>query len=607
MSAAQPAEPPAPRPIDPQWIVRLPIIAVVAMLAALLSDRARSEPGLVWSIFGAALLGGIWALTAVFRARAAERPLVVELAPRSTDLLRIAALGIVYGYWAWHHPPTAEQMVLVAAQIPFAYLLDMGLGWRRRGRLRLGLAPIPLVGAINLFLWMTDALFAVHFAMIAIAYASREYLRWRRPGRERPVFNPAGLALALVCGALIATGGAELARGQEIAASLGAGPHAYLAIFVAGLIVQVRAPVVLVTLSAVAVDLALGAAWTAATGTWFYIDTAIPIAAFLAMTLLVADRDTAPRNGLGQVLFGAAYGLSVFALYAALDAFGDGWGDDITWCGALLAVPLVDLLAPAFERLGAALTPGRLADRLSPPRWSAVHVAVYVAVFALARPALRESPGRAVDPWVEACAREATGACHRLRKVYDTRCVAPAPPAGCDAAAPMVLPEACAAGLPLACALYGRMLALGTPAIPADPAAAIAPLERACDGGRADACGQLGLMLWKGHGAGIDTNRADTLLDRACQGAIAESCLHQAQMFDAVGPPGSRYRGIELLERGCTLGHPGACATAGEWFATGHGVHASRRQARQLLGRACELGLEPACRRRDEVARDDGR
>lgn len=591
-------EPPAPRLIDPRWVTRLPIIAVALMLAALIAPRVRSEPGLIWSVFGAAVLGGGWVIGLVLRARHRGRTLEIELWPRAPHLLQIAAHGVVYAYWAWHYPPTAEQLVLVGAQIPFAYLMEMGFGWLRYGRFRLGFSPLPIVGSLNLFLWMVDDLFAVQFAMIALAYASREYLKW--PGGGRHIFNPSAIALALVSATLIVTGSTDLARGEEIAVSLGAGPHCYLAIFAAGLIVQVRFPVVLITLSAVAVNLALGAAWTAATGTWYYIDTAIPIAVFLGMTLLVTDPATSPRNGAGQILFGAAYGLSVFGLYTGLAALSGGpWSEDITYFDKLLAVPLLNLLAPALYRLGARLTPPGLAGRLSPRRWNAVHVALYVAVFVLARPALREGAGKAVEPWVAACAEDATGACFRLARVYDNRCVVPDPPAGCAAAAPLVLPAACAEGLPTACAIYGRMLVTGAPGVAVDPRAAVEPLETACAGGRVDACGQLGLMLWKGQGRPADTRRADRLLQKACDGGVATSCHDLGMMLDAIAPPGDRQRSIRALERACDRGHALACATAGEWYATGHGVQRSVRLARDLLGQACKAGLEPACRRRD--------
>ncbi len=593
---------PETRLIDPRWVGRLPLIAVGLLLLTLSSPRVRGEPGLLWSILGAAVLGGAFAAVAILQARARERALEIELWPKAPHLLQIAAHGVVYGYWAWHHPPTAEQLVLVAAQIPFAYLLEMGVGWRRYGRFRLGFGPIPIVGSINLFLWMVDALFAVQFLMVALAYASREYFKWTREGQRRHIFNPSAIALALVSIVLIATGSTELARGEEIAVSLGAGPHCYTAIFIAGLIVQIRFPVVLTTLAAVGSNLLLGWLWHASTGTWYYIDTAIPVAVFLGMTLLVTDPATSPRNGVGQVLYGALYGLSVFGLYTGLDALSEGfWSRDITYFDKLLAVPLLNLMTPLLQRMGEALTPATLAARLAPTRWNALHVATYAGVFLLAQPALTESPGRAVEPWVAACAAEESGACFRLGKVYSNRCVVAEPPAGCVEAAPMVLPEACAGGLPTACALYGRMLALGTAAIPADPAASVAPLETACEGGRYDACGQLGLMLWKGHGMPIDTNRADTLLEKACDGGIGVSCEHLGTMLDAVGPPGSRYRAILALERGCAKQHAIACAMAGEWYATGKGVHQSRRQAREMLGQACKLGLQPACRRRDEL------
>ena len=76
--------------------------------------------------------------------------------PKRAHILQALAHLCVYTYWAVHYPPVQEQLWLIAAQIPFAYLLDMAAAWRKHDEYRFGFGPLPIIGSINLFLWMTE-------------------------------------------------------------------------------------------------------------------------------------------------------------------------------------------------------------------------------------------------------------------------------------------------------------------------------------------------------------------------------------------------------------------------------------------------------------------
>ena len=54
------------------------------------------------------------------------------------------------------------------------------------------------------------------------------------------------------------------------------------------------------------------------TGSYFFIDSYIPIAVFLGMHLLFTDPSTSPRTELGRILFGVMYGLGNIVLYELL-------------------------------------------------------------------------------------------------------------------------------------------------------------------------------------------------------------------------------------------------------------------------------------------------
>ncbi len=573
------------RALGRAWVVGFPAAMLGLLIAGAVMPRARGSAGLMLACLGAAVVGAAWVLPPLLRR---DRVALVWL-PRRPHLLQMLAQGIVYGYWALHWTPTLEQIPLVLVQVPFAYLLDIGFAWRRYGNYRLGFAPFPIVGSINLFLWMTDPWFAVQFGMIALAYASREWITWRGTGRH--VFNPSAIALVAVALALLLTDNTTLARGGEIAASLGRGPWCYASIFVAGLVVQSQFPIVLVTMGAALSYLALGALYFAATGVYHSIDTAIPMAVFLGMTLLITDPVTSPRGRLAKLLFGALYGASVFGLYDLLRWYGGSpYRLDVSYFDKLLFVPVLNLAAPALDRLGAALA-RRLRVSAAWLGRNATHVGAWAVVFLLARPALASHPGRDVRFWVAACDAAHPTGCAKLVSAYEARCVGGARHAGCDAAEAPVLRLTCAQGIDRACVGLGLLLLDGNAHVDPDAARGHALLEAACADDHADACAALA----ESHAArGGDLEVVDAARARACRGGVVDACaarglalLEAGRSADAAG----------ALRRGCDGRHPVACASLAELLLTGDGVPHDPRAARGLLRRACEAGLEPACRR----------
>ena len=171
-------------------------------------------------------------------------------------------------------------------------------------------------------------------------------MRRELDGRRVHVFNPSSFPLALCSLGLIATGTTGLTWGEEIATTLNDAPHIYLAIFLVSLPGQIRFGVGWTTLSAVVTMYVFGLVHLAVAGTYYFVDAYIPIAVFLGMHLLVTDPATSPRTAAGRVVFGAAYALSVIALYGLLGAAGAPRFYD-----KLLAVPVLNLLVPAIDRL----------------------------------------------------------------------------------------------------------------------------------------------------------------------------------------------------------------------------------------------------------------
>jgi TPR repeat protein len=61
-------------------------------------------------------------------------------------------------------------------------------------------------------------------------------------------------------------------------------------------------------------------------------------------------------------------------------------------------------------------------------------------------------------------------------------------------------------------------------AIPRDPAGAAPLFERACNGGHAASCSNLGLMHRRGDGVERDEAKAIAKLKRACELGMADAC-----------------------------------------------------------------------------------
>ena len=99
-------------------------------------------------------------------------------------------------------------------------------------------------------------------------------------------------------------------------------------------------------MSAVVTTYLFGLVYFAATGTYFFYDSYIPIAVFLGMHLLFTDPVHVAAHRAGRIIFGALYGLSTIVLYELLGAAGLP-----TFYDKLLQVPLLNLSVKAIDRM----------------------------------------------------------------------------------------------------------------------------------------------------------------------------------------------------------------------------------------------------------------
>ena len=480
--------------------------------------------------------GSLWAVALILALgliALRRRVLTTELHIRRHHFVQIGTQGAIFVYWSLHFEPVADQLWLVGAQILVAYLVDMLLGWWRRGRWLLGFGPFPVVGSINLFLWFRDDWWWLQLVMVALAFLSRPFLRWKRNGRDTHIFNPSAVALVALSLAVLLTDTTDITWGQTIASGLNVPTYMFETLFFVGVVVQVLFDTTLVTMGAALTVWVIGVAYFHLTGWWFFNDTHIPIAVFLGMNLLITDPSTSPVNKTGRFLYGAAYGVLVFPLWTGLLH----WGRPV-YFDKLIQVPLLNLCVGLFDRLGASIG-GRL-PQWSLPSSNAFHVLVWAVAFWFLRPGLIDHPNKDVT--------------------------------------------------------HGLMLAEGRAGAPKDPTQAAVYFRKACARGSMNGCNNLGLAYLEGVGMTQDLTEAARHFGIDCEGGELNGCTNLAIMrFDGNGVPQDGARAAALYQRGCDGDERTACANLAMMYGTGQGVERDEKRAIDLISRACELRHMGAC------------
>ena len=403
----------------------LPLAFAILLVAYCLLPSVQRQPRLFWAIAGAGSALLVWAAALLAVSLRSRRHLAIEGALRPQHYVQACAHSAILLYWGWYWRQVYDSAYLIAAQILFAYAVDMLLTWSRRDVYSLGFGPFPIVFSTNLFLWFKDDWFAWQFLMIAVAMTAKACLRWEKDGRSAHIFNPSALALTLASSALLLTGASDTTWGREIAVTQFYPPHMYVFLFLVALPGQFLFGVTTMTLSAVTATYLFGLAYVALTGTYFFIDSYIPIAVFLGMHLLFTDPSTSPQSELGRLIFGAIYGLSVVLLYAVLARTGLP-----TFYDKLLQVPLMNLCIKPIDRIAQSaplqrLDPARLVRGLAGRRRHLAYMSVWGMVFGVmsATQGVGDGhPGQWLPFWREACRDARPYACSYLSQFETTLC-----------------------------------------------------------------------------------------------------------------------------------------------------------------------------------------
>lgn len=592
----------------PGWRALLPLPFMGALFALSFLQRFDTTPALLYSVRGVVALLAAWYAVVIVRAWRRGIELRVERNIVTTHYVQAIVHTSIYAYWSTAWPFIGGQVPIIVAQILFAYSASILASWSRDDKFRFGFGQIPVILSTNFFMCFRDEWFFFQFAMIALGVFGKEFIRWNRDGQNVHVFNPSAFGLSIFSLGLLLTGSTGITWGESIAIDLGRPDYIFLWLFGCGLIVQSLFRVTLVTMMAAGTLFALNLAYTGATGTYWFLDSGIPVAVFLGLHLLITDPVTSPRSSFGKAVFGVGYGGLVFVLYWLLGAL-----DSPQFYDKLLPVPILNLLAPLIDRFSAAVSRSAAA-RVQPFAWlgslnvyaeNFVHMAVWIALFATMYSSHflgKTHPGRSVAFWEQACTEGRRNACRDLvhiewddcrdgdmavcLRLAETRSPRELPGLPPDLAL-RSLAHACDGGVSPACAdLAGRL-----------DAGARTRFEARCTGHDGESCHILGMSALMGLGRAVDREAAIDAFRRGCERRFAASCDVVGQFHRyGVGVPKDERAARRSFGRACALGHLESCRTLARALATGErGQPADERRALALLDRACRLGLPGAC------------
>jgi hypothetical protein len=411
--------------LSPGSALVLPLLFTAVLMAGAGDAPVHQSPRLLWSFLGTGAVLLAWNGVLLVSALRQRRRFKLEIVLRKQHYVQACAHASILLYWGWYWRTVYESAFLIVAQLLFAYAFDLLLTWSRRDTATLGFGPFPIVFSTNLFLWFKQDWFYLQFAMIALAFAGKELIRWNRDGRNTHVFNPSAFTLTVFSLALILSGTSNITWGQDIAITQFYPPHMYLFLFLVALPGQLLFGVTTMTMAAVVTTYLFGLGYYAVTGTYYFYDSYIPIAVFLGMHLLFTDPSTAPRTDLGRVIFGVLYGLSTVALYALL-----GMAGMPPFYDKLLQVPLLNLSVTSIDRVVRSnalrrFDPGRIGASLSVSRRNLAYVSIWAIVFTVMSAAQGVGDrhrGQWLPFWQEACQHGSARACRYLVQLHATYC-----------------------------------------------------------------------------------------------------------------------------------------------------------------------------------------
>lgn len=323
-----------------------PLLLAALLLAFLLAPPVRGSAGYTTAFLGASGFLAGWSLLLWVLVRRGGRCFAIELAPpRPQHYIQASVQICIYIYWGWYWRDVYANAPLFLAQFVFLYAFDALLTWTRGRPWRLGFGPLPIILSTNVFIWFREDWYSYQFLLVALGALGKEFVRWTRDGRRTHIFNPSAFTLAIFSVVLLVTDATDATWAERIATTFTHPPYIFTVVFCLGLIVQHFFSITLMTLGAALTLLLLNEAYTAVTGTYFFVFQNLTAPVFLGFHLLVTDPSTSPRTHAGRLIFGSLYGLLVFLFFGLFQ-----WLELPTVYDKLLPVPLLNLSVQVIDR-----------------------------------------------------------------------------------------------------------------------------------------------------------------------------------------------------------------------------------------------------------------
>src|SRR6185295_256191 len=136
----------------------------------------EQRPTVRTSVVSAALFLLAWSAL-LFGVLGRGQKVAIEIVLRRQHYLQACQQGAVILYWGYYWREVYHAAPLIAAQLLFAYGFDSLLSWTHRRTFMLGFGPFPVIFSITLFFWFKDDWFYLQFAMVALAFLAKEFLR----------------------------------------------------------------------------------------------------------------------------------------------------------------------------------------------------------------------------------------------------------------------------------------------------------------------------------------------------------------------------------------------------------------------------------------------
>jgi hypothetical protein len=332
------------------------------------------------------------------------------------------------------------------------------------------------------------------------------------------------------------------------------------------------------------------------------------------------------------VLFGALYGVSVFALFALLGPLGVP-----TFYDKLLCVPLLNLSVRTLDRFVRGLNAETLGlDRLWPSISSrqlnlgsmAVWTALFVGLLTTDAVGSRHD-GANPAFWEQACSEGLRDGCRTLLVRQSNNCregfawscneqgillAQGALVAGDPGGAAASFTRACDLGLAAGCANVDTLAAGGAEFDRASTSLAYAwayqdtkPLSGGCDAGDPESCYLLASAHRAGRGVPRDETLARELFARSCELGWAAGCSSLAEIYlRGDGVAVDSVRAADGFSQACGAGEAMSCLRLGLMYRLGQGLAPDPTRAIELMQQACAMGLEEACQMLEQPAPSPG-